>query len=102
MVVVRGYPERFAFHGSLALPGFVASLGALMRESWLSELCESRGGVHGAFRVEVEPERDAVRVCPIGEARYFRRSADQRAALRDEAVARTAARSGRRDENCES
>jgi stage II sporulation protein AA (anti-sigma F factor antagonist) len=41
-----------------------------MRDSWLSEIRlgpELHGEIPAAFRVEVEPERDAVRVCPIGE-----------------------------------
>jgi anti-sigma B factor antagonist len=41
-----------------------------MRESWLSEVhlgAENAGAVPAPFRVEVEPERDVVRVCPVGE-----------------------------------
>jgi anti-sigma B factor antagonist len=40
-----------------------------VRESWLSGdgFGSSSAGAASEFRVEVEPERDAVRVCPIGE-----------------------------------
>ena len=40
-----------------------------MRESWLSSDGSGASGADAAskFRVEVEPDRDVVRVCPIGE-----------------------------------
>jgi anti-anti-sigma factor len=40
-----------------------------VRESWLSSDGDgsSRAETSSEFRVEVEPDRDAVRVCPIGE-----------------------------------
>jgi anti-sigma B factor antagonist len=41
-----------------------------MRESWLSEIglgAQGDGEVPSRFRVDVEPEREVVRVCPVGE-----------------------------------
>ena len=40
-----------------------------MRQSWLSSdgSGSSHADVSSEFRLEVEPDRDAVRVCPIGE-----------------------------------
>jgi anti-sigma B factor antagonist len=40
-----------------------------VRQSWLSSdgSGSSRADTSSAFRLEVEPDRDAVRVCPIGE-----------------------------------
>jgi anti-sigma B factor antagonist len=40
-----------------------------VRQSWLSSdgFNSPRAGPSSGFRLEVEPERDAVRVCPIGE-----------------------------------
>jgi anti-anti-sigma factor len=41
-----------------------------MRESWSDQLRvdgRQAGAIPAPFRIEVEPEREAVRVCPIGE-----------------------------------
>ena len=45
------------------------SWGCPVHESWLSSdgFGSSGADASSEFRVEVEPERDAVRVCPIGE-----------------------------------
>jgi anti-anti-sigma factor len=63
-------PERFVLAGGAGSAGILRKLEALVRESWLSEIraaAEQTGELPGRFRVEVEPERDVVRVCPVGE-----------------------------------